>query len=173
MRRMGTPTNLPQASRVRFGVLGFACSLSLITYLDRICIMRSKEDIQRDLLFNDVQMGLIFSAFILGYALFEVPGGWMGDLWGSRRVLTRIVLCWSFFTALTGCVWSFSLDTGQTLSWGGWQLPVVLDALGLLLLIRFFFGVGEAGAYPNITRVIRDWFPVRERATAQGSVWMC
>src|SRR5262245_12464806 len=87
-------------SRVRLGVLGFACTLSLITYLDRVCIMRARPDIQRDLGFSNAQMGLVFSAFLLGYLLFEVPSGLMGDWWGSRRVLTRIVLWWSVFTTL-------------------------------------------------------------------------
>jgi MFS family permease len=148
---------------VRFGVLGFACSLSLLTYLDRICIMRAKENMQSDLGFSDVEIGWIFSAFTIGYMLFEVPGGWMGDIWGARRVITRIVLCWSLFTALTGAVWSFSHDVG----------PIVFNSLVLLLLIRFLFGIGEAGAYPNLTRVVGSWFPFHERAFAQGSIWMC
>ena len=163
---MGTSSNLgsmQRPTRVRFGVLGFACSLSLLTYLDRICIMRAKEDMQHDLGFSNNEMGWIFSAFIIGYALFEVPGGWMGDIWGSRRVITRIVLCWSLFTALTGCVWSFSLGSGS----------LVLNSLAALLLVRFLFGVGEAGAYPNLTRVVGSWFPFHERAFAQGNIWMC
>lgn len=150
-------------SRVRFGVLGFAGSLSLITYLDRVCIMRAKRDIQTDLGFDDPEMGLVFSAFLLGYALFEVPAGWMGDVWGARRVLTRIVLCWSLFTALTGCIWRFRVDAGGHL---------VLDSLLAMLLVRFLFGIGEAGAYPNLTRVVGIWFPFRERARAQGTIWM-
>jgi MFS family permease len=150
-------------TQVRFGVLGFACSLSLLTYLDRICIMRAKENMQADLGFSNNEMGWIFSAFTIGYMLFEVPGGWMGDVWGPRRVITRIVLCWSLFTALTGAVWSFSLDLG----------PFVLNSLAALLLIRFLFGVGEAGAYPNLTRVVGGWFPFHERAFAQGAIWMC
>jgi MFS family permease len=173
---MGHPDDFPLAAkptRARFGVLAFVCSLSVITYLDRVCIMRASEDVQADLGLTARQMGLVFSAFLLGYTLFEVPGGWMGDRWGSRRVLARIVLCWSLFTALTGFVWSFSFDSGRALGWGGWQIPLVFDSLGLLLLIRFLFGAGEAGAYPNITRVIRDWFPIGERAFAQGWVWMC
>ena len=163
---MGTLSNRSaflRPTRVRYGVLGFACSLSLLTYLDRICIMRAKENMQLDLGFSDSQMGWVFSAFTIGYMLFEVPGGWMGDIWGSRRVITRIVLCWSLFTALTGCVWSFSRGIG----------PIVVDSLLALLLIRFLFGIGEAGAYPNLTRVVGTWFPFQERAFAQGTIWMC
>jgi MFS family permease len=164
--------DLRRPTRVRFGVLGFACSLSLLTYLDRVCIMRARPDIQRDLGFTDSQMGLVFSAFLLGYLLFEVPGGLMGDWWGSRRVLTRVVVWWSLFTTLTGCIWPFSLDSGRHIGVGDRTVPLVLDALGLMLLVRFFFGAGEAGAYPNLTRVVGAWFPFRERAFAQGAIWM-
>jgi MFS family permease len=165
------PGLVSRPSRARFGVLGFACTLSLVTYLDRTCIMRARVDMQKDLALTAVEMGWVFSAFTLGYMLFEVPGGWMGDRWGPRRVLTRIVLWWSLFTALTGCVWSFSFDSGQVLRLGPWQVPLVFGSLGLLLLVRFLFGAGEAGAYPNLTRVVGDWFPFRERALAQGSIW--
>lgn len=166
------PLDPSPASRTRYRVLAFACSLSLITYLDRICIMRVRQDMERDLGFSTTQMGLVFAAFSLGYALFEVPGGWMGDRWGSRRVLTRIVLCWSLFTALTGCVGSFHYATGWSLPWTGGAVPLVFDSLVLMIAIRFLFGAGEAGAYPNLTRVVGDWFPYRERAFAQGTIWM-
>ncbi|MFO0880819.1 MAG: MFS transporter [Gemmataceae bacterium] len=162
----------PPPSRVRYGVLALACSLSLITYLDRICIMRARPDIQTSLGFTVEQMGLVFGAFSLGYLLFEVPGGWMGDRWGSRRILTRIVLWWSIFTALTGCIFPFEWATGISIPWGEQAFPLALNSLGLMLLVRFLFGAGEAGAYPNLTRVISDWFPFHERGFAQGSIWM-
>ena len=158
-------------TRARFGVLGFACSLSLITYLDRICIMRAGADIQRDLGFSLEDMGWVFSAFILGYTLFEVPGGWMGDKWGPRRVLTRIVITWSIFTALTGTIRAFSFDTGIPAPWLSTG-TLVFDSFVLMLVVRFLFGVGEAGAYPNLARVTRDWFPVQERGFSLGAIWM-
>jgi MFS family permease len=104
-------------------------------------------------------MGLIFGAFAIGYGLFEVPGGWMGDVWGARRVLARIVLWWSIFTALTGMIF-------PSARWPGY-------AFVAMLTVRFLFGCGEAGAYPNISRVVGAWFPYRERGLAQGAVWMC
>ncbi|HZT82829.1 MAG TPA: MFS transporter [Gemmataceae bacterium] len=152
-------------TRVRFGVLAFACSLSLLTYLDRVCISRAAEDIQTDLCITQVGMGLAFGAFAVGYALFEVPGGWMGDVWGSRSVLTRIVLWWSAFTALTG-----GIDLLLGLSLGKLASPAVV--LASLVTVRFLFGCGEAGAYPNLARVTRSWFPFPERGLAQGSIWM-
>lgn len=155
--------SIQRPTGVRYSVLAFVCSLSLLTYLDRICIMRARTDIQRDLDISDTLMGFIFSAFTLGYTIFEIPIGWMGDRWGSRVVLTRIVLGWSFFTALTGFVFRFHLDI----------LPgLFIDAVVCLIAIRFCFGVGEAGAYPNITRIVGIWFPAPERGTAQGAVWM-
>src|SRR5947209_8301325 len=105
MAGMGTLSpgrSIAKPTRVRLGVLAFACTLSLITYLDRVCISQVQKDIQFDLRIDRVGMGFVFGAFALGYALFEVPGGWMGDVWGARRVLTRIVIWWSVFTALTG-----------------------------------------------------------------------
>ncbi|HTU20608.1 MAG TPA: MFS transporter [Gemmataceae bacterium] len=171
---MGTLSNQPGAlppTRVRYRVLGFACSLALLTYLDRIVIMQARESISIDLGFNDKEMGLIFAAFIVGYLLLEVPGGWMGDRWGSRRVLAGIVLAWSLFTALTGCVWAFTLDSGRQLHLGSLVIPLALNSLAMMLLIRFLFGLGEAGAFPNVTRVIRNWFPLDERAFALGLVW--
>lgn len=151
-----------------------ACTLSLITYLDRVCISRVKEDIAGELLLSDEQMGLVFSAFLLGYMIFEIPGGWLGDRWGSRRVLTRIVIWWSIFTALTGFVFHFRIYGPWPEAWASEAITVliVFDSFGLLLLIRFLFGCGEAGAYPNLSRVVGSWFPYRERATAQGTIWM-
>jgi MFS family permease len=158
-------------THVRFGVLGFACTLSLITYLDRVCIMRVSEAIRIDLDIDRVQMGLVFSAFLLGYALFEVPGGWMGDVWGTRRVITRIVLWWSAFTALTGFIWPFTIG-GPGNPVLGLEVPVLFNSFLALLLVRFLFGCGEAGAYPNLARVVGGWFPFQERGLAQGAIWM-
>jgi MFS family permease len=112
-------------------------------------------------------MGWVFNAFTLGYLIFEVPGGWMGDAWGARRVLTRIVLWWSLFTALTGCVWAFSLGDSESLA----TLGLLNGGFLLLLLVRFLFGCGEAGAFPNLARVVGNWFPFQERGFAQGAIW--
>ena len=121
----------------------------MITYIDRVCIMQVQDEIQYDLGITDAQFSWVFSAFALAYALFEVPTGWLGDRLGSRKVLIRIVLCWLVFTALTGLVWGFIS----------------------LLIVRFLFGLGEAGAYPNMARGARNWFPFNERGRAQGMIW--
>src|SRR2546429_9647241 len=113
-------------------------------------------------------MGFVRSAFIVGYLLFEVPGGWMGDRWGSRRVLTRIVLWWSLFTALTGSVFYFNWNLFGLLGWEPFvvsfgdrhvAIPIVSSFVALLL-VRFLFGCGEAGAVPHNTRRGGDMVPL-------------
>jgi sugar phosphate permease len=136
------------ATGVRYGVLAFLCALSFVLYIDRICIGQAAPSIRQELDLTESQMGIVFAAFTVAYGLFEVPVGRWGDRFGSRGVLTRIVLWWSAFTALTGAA------TG----------------LGILLLVRFLFGAGEAGALPNAARVISRWFPVDRRGSAQGMV---
>src|SRR5436853_2312206 len=93
---------LARPTKVRYGVLGFACALSMITYLDRVCFGTVAPDIQHEFDLSPSQLGMLFTAFALAYAAFEVPTGWLGDLYGPRRTLIRIVLWWSLFTALTG-----------------------------------------------------------------------
>src|SRR5262245_5052473 len=92
-------------TRVRYGVLGFACSLSMITYLDRVCFGKSGHEIDRQLGYNSAaDIWPAITAFALAYAIFEVPSGWLGDVFGPKKTIIRIVLWWSLFTALTGTV---------------------------------------------------------------------
>jgi MFS family permease len=149
---------LQRPTRVRYGVLGFACALSMITYLDRVCFATVAPHIGEEFELSKQQLGWLFTAFALAYALFEVPSGWMGDVFGPRRTLIRIVLWWSLFTALTGAIFPYP----------GWPW----FAFAAMFLVRFLFGLGEAGAYPNIARSFHSWFPFEERGFAQGTVWM-
>ncbi len=137
-------------SRARFTLLRFAFALSVITFLDRVCIAAAATSMREELHLSAIQMGWVFSAFTLAYAAFEIPSGWLGDTIGPRKVLTRIVLWWSAFTMLTGVAWNFAS----------------------LLAFRFLFGAGEAGAFPNTSRSFSQWFPVRERGRAHGIVFM-
>src|SRR5438874_1334461 len=109
---MNPPDLLTRPTRVRYGVLAFACVLSMITYLDRVCFGSVAPYIQSEFGLDDDELGYLFTAFALAYAAFEVPSGWLGDVYGPRRTLIRIVLWWSLFTALTGCIWSFSYNLG-------------------------------------------------------------
>jgi ACS family glucarate transporter-like MFS transporter len=137
-------------TRVRHKVLAMTMALGAITYLDRVTISVTRPDVARDLNLSPTQMGYVFSAFYLAYALFEIPTGWWGDRVGTRRVLTRIVCWWSAFTVLTGVAFNYSS----------------------LVAIRFLFGSGEAGAWPNVARTFSRWFPRQERGTAQGIFFM-
>jgi ACS family glucarate transporter-like MFS transporter len=120
--------------------------LSMITYVDRVCISAAKDPISGEMHLSDTAMGLVFSAFALGYALAQIPSGWLADRFGPRLVLTTVVTLWSAMTALTGAAWN----------------------LASLVTIRFLFGVSEAGAYPGGARAICNWLPLGERGRANG-----
>ena len=137
-------------TRIRFKVLAMAVLLAGITYLDRVCISITAPHMMQDLGLSKVQMSVVFSAFTLAYAAFEMPTGWWADRVGTRRVLTRIVVWWSTFTILTGAAWNYAS----------------------LLAMRFLFGIGEAGAWPTVARTFSRWFPASERGTAQGIFFM-
>jgi MFS transporter, ACS family, glucarate transporter len=137
---------VPSPSSDRRGVVGLLVLLFAITYLDRVCISVAGPRMQEDLGIDAIGWGWVTGMFTLAYCLFEIPTGMMGDRLGPRRVLTRIVVWWSAFTALTGTMTSY--------------YP--------LLLTRFLFGAGEAGAFPNASVVVARWFPARQRATMSG-----
>jgi len=144
--------------------MGYLCSLALILYIDRICIGQAGTAMKAELGLTNFQWGLVGVAFQIAYGIFEPTTGHWGDRFGSRRVLIRIVLWWSAFTALTGCVWKFSYEL----------LPgVVVSGFLLLLAIRFLFGAGEAGALPNAARVISRWFPPGKRGPPQALISTC
>src|SRR5262245_8009921 len=100
-------TTLAPPTRVRYGVVAFAVTLAVITYIDRICIMKTADDIQAELHLTDEMRGWVLGIFALTYGLFEVPWGSLGDRIGPRKILMRIVVWWSVFTAATGWTWNF------------------------------------------------------------------
>jgi MFS transporter, ACS family, glucarate transporter len=132
----------------RYRVLVLLCSLTTLTYLDRICISIVGVRIKTELSLSNEQFGWVLASFALAYALFEIPSGVLGDRIGPRALFIRIVLWWSFFTAVTG------LATG----------------LVSLIVIRFLFGMGEAGTYPNCLITISRWFPANE--TGRALTWV-
>ncbi len=127
-------------------MLGFILGLTAVAYLDRVCIATAAPAMRAELGLDDAQMGYVFSAFTLAYALFEVPSGWLADRFGARLMLTRIVVWWSAMTAAT------SLATG----------------FASLFALRLLFGLGEAGAFPGTARAFSHWLPPRERGRAFG-----
>ena len=130
----------------RWYILLLISLMYLITYLDRVNISTAAPVISKEFDFDKLTMGAIFSAFVWAYAIFQVPGGWLGDRFGPRRVLTVIVGYWSLMTAATALA---SSATG-------------------FIIVRFLFGVGEAGAFPVATRAMQLWFPRQERGFVQG-----
>lgn len=139
---------LDRPTWVRWGVLFCLATLALLLYVDRVCIGQAEESIRTEFGLTKAQMAWVLNAFTLAYCLFEVPTGHWGDRYGSRGVIARVVLWWSAFTALTGAT------------------------MGLysLVAVRFLFGAGEAGAFPNVARVITHWFPVRDQGKVRGVV---
>ena len=135
----------------RYWFLSLLCLLAIITYLDRISISVAGPRIQSALNIDAAHWGWVGTAFLIGYGLFEIPSGHLGDRLGARRVLTRIVLWWSAFTALTGAVSGFA--------------P--------LLIVRFLFGAGEAGSFPNASVAISNWFTPATQGRAFGLFMMC
>jgi MFS family permease len=135
-----------QPTRTRYIAAGFLLALAAITYLDRVCISVLAPEIARDLSLTRIQMSFVFSAFAVAYAAFEIATAWWGERIGPRLVLTRIVTWWSCFTIFTAFAWNYSS----------------------LLVIRFLFGAGEAGAWPNAALAFSRWTPASERGRAQG-----
>jgi ACS family glucarate transporter-like MFS transporter len=142
-------------SRIRWVILALLFAISVITYIDRVNISVTARQMMPALGLTDLEMGQVFSAFVLGYALCQIPGGWLGDRWGPRRVLTLAVIWWSLFTALTA--------TAATLP-SAW----LLGTLGSLILVRFLIGAGEAAALPNFNRAVANWLPSGERGLGIG-----
>jgi len=133
-------------TRTRFVLAAWLCGLSGILYLDRICMSQAVVPIQREFNLSNTEVSLVLMAFTLAYGIFAVPAGWLGDRFGPRKTLSALVIAWSGFTALTG------MATG----------------LAILLVARFLFGASEAGAFPNVAKVMARWFAHGERGRVQG-----
>jgi MFS family permease len=129
----------------------FAAVLAVIIYVDRVCMSQAKAFVAADLNLSNVQMGYVFSASTLAYGVFGVVGGSLGDLFGPRKVLSRIVVLWSLFTAATGRAWN----------------------LASLMTAQFFFGSAESGAFPLLAKAFTKWLPAAERNRAVGVMWLC
>ncbi|MBN2314546.1 MAG: MFS transporter [Sedimentisphaerales bacterium] len=127
-------------------LIGLLFLHSMNTFMDRICISTASDLIMSDLNISDQMMGYVFAIFAVSYALFQVPAGWFADAYGPKKALLIVVGFWSSFTALTGAAW---------------------NAISMLI-IRFFFGAGEAGAFPGATRAVFNWVPSKERGFANG-----
>ena len=135
--------------RKRYAIVALLGVVSVITFIDRTAIAVLAPWIRRDLGIGAAKWGWVLSAYVIAYGIFEIPSGALGDRNGQRRELARIAAWWSAFTALTGASSRFIE----------------------LFIVRFCFGLGSAGAYPNASGVLWRWLPARERARGQGVVW--
>ena len=152
------PTNHEDTARpspLRWLILGLLFAISIVTYIDRINISVTARQMMPALGVTEQEMGFVFSAFVVGYALFQIPGGWLGDRWGIRIVLMIALIWWSCFTAWTAMA-ATSFLAGP------------LGIVGALTLVRFLLGVGEAAALPTFNRAVTDWLPAHERGLGIG-----
>lgn len=139
---MTNKTIVPQ----RFILVSFTFLISVLMYVDRACIGAAKGSVSSEFGLSNIQWAWVMAAFTLGYALMQTPSGKLADKKGARVVLSGIITIWSVLTALTGAAWSFIS----------------------MIVIRFLFGAGEAGAFPTLSKVVYKWFPVNERGIIQG-----
>jgi sugar phosphate permease len=151
-KRFGGPP-----SHVRYAVLGFACALAVVTYIQRLGFSAGTPEIQDSLHFDPNRTADLGVAFLIAYGIFQIPGGLLADRWGARHVLTSLVLGWSLLTAGVGLA---------LLLPPAWSLPFLF-----LLVMRFLFGAFQAGGFPVIGRIMADWMRVTERGLAQGCIW--
>ena len=145
-----TTSPVQQASHARYWVVAFGMALAVLSFIDRVALAQAAPLISKTLHLSKTQMASVFSAFLLSYALFEVPSAWYGDRVGARRGLLRIVTAWSLFTALTGMAWNFVS----------------------MVCVQFLFGMGDAGCFPLITKSFRSWLLPAERTRAQACLWL-
>ena len=138
-------TRLPIPRRRMAVILGSLFLISVVTYIDRVNISVTARQMMPAFGLTDQEMGRVFSAFVVGYALCQIPGGWIGDRWGARVVLTGALIWWSLFTGITALA--------AVLPWVS-----LTGVMGSLLVIRFMLGIGEAVALPNFNRAVAAGF---------------
>jgi ACS family glucarate transporter-like MFS transporter len=140
--------------RVRWFLIFWLFILSSVAFLDRVNISIAGSAIASEYGLGNVQLGRVFSSFLLGYTLFQTAGGWLADRLGPRRVLAVGVLWWGIFTALTATV-----------------SPRIGYAIWLFVLVRFLLGAGEAVIYPASNQFVSRWIPTQERGIANGLIF--
>src|ERR1035441_46323 len=140
--------------RLRWVLIFVTFLISSLAYMDRVNISIAAGAIQKEYALSNVQLGWVFSAFVLGYALFQAPGGRIADRLGPRLVVSLAILWWSLFTLFTAIV------------------PVgMVGAVAVLIAVRFFLGAGEAVMFPASNRLVAKWIPSAERGLANGLIF--
>ena len=142
-------------SRTRWKIACLLCAVAMVNFFQRVNISVAGDSIMKAFHLTQTQIGSVFSAFVLGYTLSQVPGGMLADRFGARQVLGWATLSWGLFTFLTGASAKISLLTG-------------LSILNALIVLRFLFGLCEGPMFPASGRAVANWFPLTERARANG-----
>ena len=142
-------------TRIRWKIASLLCAVAVVNFFQRVNISVAGDSIMKAFQLSQTQIGSVFSAFVLGYTLFQVPGGMLADRFGARRVLGWATLSWGVFTFLTGASGKISLLTGVSI-------------LNILVILRFLFGLCEGPMFPASARAVANWFPLTERARANG-----
>src|SRR5262249_17228655 len=159
--KMGQPESsspTPAApTNVRYAVLSAACSLAVLTYVQRQGVVATTPYIKEDLGFNNELMGYLAAAWLVAYGAFPVPGRLLGDRLGARLMLTVLVFGWSLAVGAVGLI--------AGLPPGGW-VP-----FACLVALRFVFAALQSGGFPGLARVVADWMPPAQRGFAQGTIW--
>jgi sugar phosphate permease len=148
----------PRPTWVRYQVLAAGCGLAVITYIHRVGFATASAEFKTSLNLTDKHLGSLMAAFMIGYGLFEMPWGFLGDRLGVRNILAWIILGGSILTA--------------SLAFVGLLPPDVAVVFNVLLVLRFAFGAFQAGTFPSLSRMMADWMPSTERGSAQGAIWM-
>lgn len=141
-------------TNIRFRLVGMLFVISAIAFLDRTNISVAGVQMRQEYAIDRIQLGWIFSAFLIGYAAFQVPAGWLAARWGPRRLLTIALLWWGVFSIATA-----------------WVPPQGRHAILMLILVRFALGIGEAAVYPSGNQFVSRWVPVQERGKANGLIF--
>ncbi len=142
------------AGRLRWLLIFWMFLMSAIAYLDRVNVSIAGQAIQKDFNLSNVQLGYVFSAFVIGYALFQAPGGYLADKYGPRFIIAAGVVWWGIFTTATAWV-------PTTLAW----------SITILIVMRFLLGLGEAVVFPSSNRLVAAWIPSQERGLANGLIF--
>jgi ACS family glucarate transporter-like MFS transporter len=140
--------------RVRWMLIGWIFVIAAIAFLDRVNISVAASFIQKEYGLDNVQLGWLFSGFLLGYALFQAPGGKLADRFGPRRILAIVTVCGATFTTLTALVPS-----------------QIVGALAVMIAVRVCLGLGEAMMFPGSNRMVASWIPSKERGLANGFIF--
>lgn len=141
-------------SKVRLGLIFLLFLISAIAFLDRTNISVAGVEMRQEYGIDQVRLGWVFSAFLIGYALFQVPAGWLAARFGPRRVLTAALIWWGIFSAMTALV-----------------PPGARHALLMLFFVRLALGVGESVVYPSGNQLLARWIPIQERGKANGWIF--